>query len=390
MKKIFNMLLLGIFVLPMFTACETDDKSNPTLNEPSEFTLNVPPYAANNVYDLKNSKTVELTCSQPDYGFPVATTYNVQVSLDSEFTEKNGDADANYIQLETACFTAKMEVVASELNAAILDLWAAKHEGQELPADPMSVYVRLKAFITGSDRGTCFSNIIQLPSVLATNENALEIPKKMFLVGSMLDDWKVWKPMVMVTGLKGQFWSLVYFEENAEFKFGTKEKEYIGSDDARWSVVDGANSGVKGSNNGNIVVPTAGWYIVYMKTSIKNGDYVFAMTFYPGDVYLSGETTGGVWGFGEEWKFTAPATGDGSFVSPAMKAAGEVRMNVKLEEGVDWWRVEFTLLNGTIFYRESKDISKSWSENVGAEYSIQGVPGKKMELNFTAGTGEMK
>ena len=75
MKKISNILLAVTFALPLFTACETDNDSNPILNEPDTFTLNTPAYAANNVYDLKNAQSVELTCSQPDYGFPAATTY---------------------------------------------------------------------------------------------------------------------------------------------------------------------------------------------------------------------------------------------------------------------------------------------------------------------------
>ena len=64
MKKISNILLAVTFALPLFTACETDNDSNPILNEPDTFTLNTPAYAANNVYDLKNAQTVELTCSQ--------------------------------------------------------------------------------------------------------------------------------------------------------------------------------------------------------------------------------------------------------------------------------------------------------------------------------------
>ena len=87
MKKISNILLAVTFALPLFTACETDNDSNPILNEPDTFTLNTPAYAANNVYDLKNAQTVELTCSQPDYGFPAATTYTVQASFEQDFIE---------------------------------------------------------------------------------------------------------------------------------------------------------------------------------------------------------------------------------------------------------------------------------------------------------------
>lgn len=389
MKKIFNIALAAVFALPLFTACETDNDSNPILNEPDTFTLNTPAYAANNVYDLKNSKTVELTCSQPDYGFPAPTTYLVQVSLASEFQEATGDIKANYAELGSVFTSAKLNVDASEMNAALLELWtAANGENTAFPTEPISVYVRLKASITDSGRGVCISNVIELPKVLGSAEvSSLAPPQTMFVVGSMLDaEWKVWKPMVMVSGLDGQFWSMIYFDANSEFKFGTKENQYIGMTDNRLSVVDKANAGIEGDDN--IKVTTAGWYIVYIKAAVKGDDYTFTMTFYPGEVYLYGATNGGTWAYSDDWKFATPDTKDGNFVSPAMTASGEVRMCVKTE--VDWWRTEFTLNNGNIFYRENNAVNDSWGVDVGADYSVQGSAGKVMQLNFTAGTGEMK
>ena len=76
-----------------------------------------------------------------------------------------------------------------------------------------------------------FSNVIELPNVLISKStSSLTPPKTMFIVGSMLDtDWKVWKPMAGVYGMDGQFYSMIYFDANSEFKFGTKENEYIGN-----------------------------------------------------------------------------------------------------------------------------------------------------------------
>lgn len=390
MKKIFNILLLTAFALPIFTACETDDESNPTLKEPTSFMLNVPAYATNNVYDMKTTETIELTCSQPDYGFPASTSYSVQVSLEPEFTETTEESTANYIELATTYPTAKMEVTGTEINTAMLDLWTAKNEGIDFPTDPISIYIRLKAVITGGNRGKCLSNIIELPKVLGNSStDKLEAPKTMFLVGSMIDtEWKVWKPMAMVSELNGQFFSLIYFDANSEFKFGTKENEYIGSDDSRLTLTDKASSGVSGASNGNITVKTAGWYVVFIKATVKGNEYAFTITFYPGDVYLFGATTGGKWDYSNEWKFTAPDDKDGSFISPAMKASGEVRMCCKTD--VDWWRTEFTLYKGEIFYRENNSISDNWEKNMGADYSVQGAEGKTIHMNFTAGTGELK
>lgn len=398
MKKVINMLLLSVLSLPLFTACETDTESNPTLNEPTSFVLNVPSYATNNVYDLKNSKTLEITCSQPDYGVPMATTYSVQVSLDAEFAEKTDESAANYVELGTTYTTAKMAVDASEVNSAILQLWDAKHEGVDFPAEPMKVYIRLRALITDSNRGAAMSNIIELPKVLGAPIDILPIPKSIFLNGSMLESG-VWKPMVAISGRPGEFWLMQYFDKDAAFKFGTKEKEYIGYNYANLTIKDEAEAGIEGIDGANggkdIKVANAGWYILYIKATVdkKENQYVFSMKFFPAALYLCGETTGGEWGYPEAWKFTTPEGKDGDFVSPAMKTSGEARITARFAEvpDGDWWKAELTLLKGTtIFYRENNNIPDNWKKNMGDDYSITGASGKTIHLNFTKGTGSLK
>ena len=150
------------------------------------------------------------------------------------------------------------------------------------------------------------------------------------------------------------------------------------------TLTDKAGAGVSGSDN--FVVENAGWYLFYVKAAVKGDDYQFTITFYPAEVYLFGNTTGGSWAFNDEWKFTVPATKDGNFVSPAMTASGEVRMCFKTD--LDWWRTEFTLHDGEIFYRDFNLID-SWTEK-GDGYSVQGSAGNVIHLNFTAGTGEKK
>lgn len=72
MKNLYKLFTLTMGLLAL-SACEADRDSNPVLNEPDTFVLNVPAFASNNVYDLKNSESLELTCTQPDYGIPMAT-----------------------------------------------------------------------------------------------------------------------------------------------------------------------------------------------------------------------------------------------------------------------------------------------------------------------------
>ena len=72
MKKIFKFMLLPALVLPLlFTSCDEDRDSNPTLDlshVAEGFVLNTPALAENNTYDLSNAKTLNMTCSQPNYG----------------------------------------------------------------------------------------------------------------------------------------------------------------------------------------------------------------------------------------------------------------------------------------------------------------------------------
>lgn len=394
MKNIKNILLAAALALPLFTACDTDIDSNPILSEPDSFVLNTPANATNNVYNLGVAKYVELTCNQPDYGgFPLSTTYEVQVSLGTEFKEKDGDTAANYASVSSFPST-KIDLDAADLNSALIDLWTAAHEGEAVPTDPQAVIVRLKAMITGSDnRGVCYSNVITLPKVLLSNSNTVSIPKTMFLNGSMLAaDWSVWKSMAKVSGKDGEFWALLYFKANDRFKFGTKEKEYIGADSKGLTINDKASAGVGGVDDGfggkNFQVTKAGWYVVYIKASVKSGNYVFTMSFYPGDVYVFGAANGGKLDYSDDWKFTVPADASGSFVSPAMASTGEVRMCVKTE--VDWWRTEFTIYKGNIFYREDNPVNSNWHDDMGADYSLQANPGNVITLDFTKGTGSMK
>ena len=138
----------------------SDDEGTPVFTEPTEFVLNVPKYASG-IYDLKNTATIQLTCSQPDYGFTAATRYTVEIALDQAF-EKNATLDTKYS-------TAKMEVDAQEVAVAISNLLGVNED--EFPKAPIPLYVRLtasaltdnKSEIAGS---TITSNIIELPQVL--------------------------------------------------------------------------------------------------------------------------------------------------------------------------------------------------------------------------------
>lgn len=123
MKKMIYLFIL-VFSLSTLVAC-SDNEGTPVFTEPTEFVLNVPKYASG-IYDLKNTATIQLTCSQPDYGFTAATRYTVEIALDQTF-EKNATLDTKYS-------TAKMEVDAQEVAVAISNLLGVNED--EFPKAP--------------------------------------------------------------------------------------------------------------------------------------------------------------------------------------------------------------------------------------------------------------
>lgn len=184
-KRICNiswlLALLAVVTLG-FTACETDNDSNPTLDLShvgEGFTLNTPANAQNNTYDLANAKSVELTCSQPNYGgMPLMVRYYVQVSLTEDF--------ASYKELATSYTTAKMAVNAREINDAMVELFQEANPDTDYPATPRPLYIKLRAVIDGTDNmGETYSNVITLPSVLAT----YQAPEAMYYLVGAMNGW---------------------------------------------------------------------------------------------------------------------------------------------------------------------------------------------------------
>ena len=388
MKNLYKLFTLTMGLLAL-SACEADRDSNPVLNEPDTFVLNVPAFASNNVYDLKNSESLELTCTQPDYGIPMATTYSVQISLEENFVDAHAETntEANYTTLGTTHSSAKMEVKALEFALALGDLWSPSSD-EEFPPPPIPVYVRLKAELTNSGRGIAFSNVIELPKVLGYKAvPPLELPSSIFINGSMAgSNWSNWVPLAAVNGMS-KFFGLFYFGGTDMFKFGTKEGEYIGFNDPRLTIASDAFTGSDDGFGGqNISVNVTGWYTVIMSVSIKGTDYAFTLDIAPGEVCLIGNAIGD-WTFGDKGKFQAPTTADADFVSPVCTGGGELRMSVKVP-GEDWWRTEFAIPNGKIVFRENKSVIDSWSE-IGPEYAINVKAGQKINLNFVQKTGSV-
>lgn len=99
MKKIFLSSLMLLSMAIVFTACEDDRDSNPTLIQPSTFTLNK---SVNDHVDLAYSTGIPFTWSQPDYGgWPAAVDYQFQVSPTNDWSVSVADAKADETKVPT-------------------------------------------------------------------------------------------------------------------------------------------------------------------------------------------------------------------------------------------------------------------------------------------------
>jgi hypothetical protein len=149
-----------------FSACE-DDKT-PVYTEPTEFVLNTPALATQ-YYELASGGTIELTCSQPDYGYSAVTTYTVDVALEQPFTLSD-DGTTNYVTIKAGT-SAAMSISADKVAEAICKLKGitdyASYPTEGLEAMPL--YIRAHASLSGVETSGIYSNTIVLQHVVCYN-----------------------------------------------------------------------------------------------------------------------------------------------------------------------------------------------------------------------------
>lgn len=152
-----NKLLLGAVLVGaagIFTACSDDNDSNPTLIQPTEFTLNTPAYV-NETVDLKSTESLRLIWSQPEYtanNAPINATYEIQVSPANSFTVSVDEADADeantlvadYAVIDKTSTTCFADLAADELNKALIEV--AKWKEDAVPAE-QKAYIRISAYV---------------------------------------------------------------------------------------------------------------------------------------------------------------------------------------------------------------------------------------------------
>ena len=388
-------MLLPALVLPLlFTSCDEDRDSNPTLDLShlaEGFVLNTPALAENNTYDPYYAKNLVLTCSQPNYGgVPYPVKYYAQVSINPAFVS---DPTVTHKELATyAENPSSLDFDAYEVNKAIVSLFRAANPDANLP-DEMPVYIRLRAVIGGAlnqTLGETYSNVITLPSVKATIPDA-KFTDNLFLIGSSIQTpWESWKPIPQVQGLDGEYYGIIYVPAGGEFNWGSEINDKLGINQIK-EINDVAGAGITAGDDQNLKVANAGWYTLHFKGKISKDkkNINWTLTVYKTQVCLIGGCIGqSTWGFADENALTPPDNQNGEWISPAFTASSELRVSVKVGD-IEWWRTEFTIYKGDVFWR-IKDMAKGWEDNVGKEYSVKPGVGTKLYVNFDTNKAEVK
>lgn len=298
-KYMMGALLFGI--ISLFASCSDDNDSNPTLIQPTEFTLNIPEYA-NSTIDLEHSTGLGLTWSQPKYtadNAPINATYEVQVSPTNTFTvstdeaaaDESGEKVPDYAALSNTTEKCNVSASAEEIDKALVKI--LKWTEGNVPAT-QEVYVRVNAFV---QEGTSRLNPVASNSVkLNVNPYYIElkdaVPTMWYLVGNMFGaKWAGNKSI-------GEDALPMFLKPNFSYdkKTGAGEIEYTNyfltgdyNDNAEcdgagfkimpssfnWDYSMNANGATKGTiinrnggaDGGHIVAPEAGYYTITINTA---------------------------------------------------------------------------------------------------------------------------
>lgn len=382
MKTIFHSTLLLLCSVLLFTSCEKDTEMNPILTSPTQFVLNTPAAATNGVYDLGESKSLTLTCSQPDYGFPATTQYVVEVATKEDMSDAT--------ELSTVFTTTVLNLDGNVLASTLTNMMLANGYAQQQFPLTIPVYFRVKAQMT-ADGGDPIANTAITSNVVKLNQVYLPFslpdvttPEDIYIIGNFCGwNWDKSLTAVHVYDTNNQYWHLVYIDESG-IKFGTVKQ---------WGSGEIGHSGIRkiggdlaseivASSDGNIATTKPGWYLMVITAEVVGRDIEYDVDFNKPNVYLTGSVSPGAWNEDEASLFTVPTTADGDFVSPAFVANsddGGVRACVRLA-GHEWWHTEFMVFDKKIVYRGKG----------GDQDRVAGSAGQQLHLNFTTETGEIK
>lgn len=171
MKK-FSIMFACLVAVLGFCSCEED--TDPQYQNPTEFKLNTPALA-NQYYELTEDGTIDLSWSQPNYGYAAVASYKVQVSLTGE--------EDSYVECNSEYKTCYAQVKMSEVAEAICLLRGIESEDDYTDEPARKVWLRVHSFISGIEGSDIVSNAIVLNQV--KEYCAIQSPGYIYIIGNV-------------------------------------------------------------------------------------------------------------------------------------------------------------------------------------------------------------
>lgn len=192
MKKILSFVLMLLGGVAMLTSCSTDRDSNPDIKSPTTFTINESPVAGMHIL-LSPTNNVNLTWSQPDYGYNAFATYNIQVGVVNNGTVTWNEKDGAPKYLSTTYTECNANISGAEIAEAICEIDGFKDVDSYVDMGYREIAMRVYACINTSMRtevegtGILSSNYVTFQHMAAYN--AVRSPAYIYLVGNCTGDW---------------------------------------------------------------------------------------------------------------------------------------------------------------------------------------------------------
>lgn len=287
-------LLCGLAVL---ASCDDDRDNNPTLLTPKTFVLNNQIYADADV-DLANTSTLDFTWSQPNYGMPVAASYQLEFSPDNDWTTTvdQAAADASGKTVPTCGYaggvktTCNASVSAADIDNVMMRCKLWKEDAMPATQD---LYVRCEAVYAGD---TIYSNSIKMSVSPYYIELRAAEPNYWYLIGSCIGDgsWgnsgaaNIGTSIIPLYPITGETYDVATGDGTLSWTGylttgGFKLIHTPGS----WTEQAGSSDGGTtiswnvGSSS-NIIVPSDGYYTVTLKTNQDATKQTLTITPYDG------------------------------------------------------------------------------------------------------------
>ena len=294
MKKLSILFACLLAVLGISSCQDTD----PQYQNPTKFVLNTPALV-NQLYELSADGTIDLSWSQPDYGYAATAAYYVQVSLDG--------ADSTFVECGTKYVKCYAQVKASEVAEAICKLRGIESEDDYTDEPARKVYFRVRALIDGIEGSEILSNVIALNQV--KEYCAIQSPGYIYLIGNVggwtgpdaanADALAKWRLFESATAIGSKIYSGVFDMPAGEllFRFYTELTGWDGGASVGMQAEDNpvAIQLVDGMYNGTLVAPGKGsvqildWAGGSMKITVNLSGKVPSMIIEAGGVDTNGK-----------------------------------------------------------------------------------------------------